>query len=389
MATRMSRQASRLVLTTISIIFAASLSSCSRASSMDTATPTKLPADRAALAAQLEDVGDQHVHMPPVPTNWSAERYINTLPQSLQDSLKGKVVLIDIWDYTCVNCIRTLPYIQAWNERYKDKGLVILGVHDPEFDFEKTPGNLDSAVKRFGLTYPIVADNDYQIWTSLANQYWPAKYLFDKNGILRTEHFGEGEYQSFEAFIQKILLERDSTIALPELLAPVRETDKPGAVCYRVTPETYIGFARSHLGNDEGDQPNTPYTYKAPSDLDKDRLYLEGGWNVHREYAAPTTPGQSSLLMNYQAKEVNLVLHPLAGKPVRVFLTQNNGPLPKEDWGADVRAEGTQTYILADAPRMYNLVNNSHFGRSTLKVTPESSELGAYAFTFTSACQPQ
>jgi thiol-disulfide isomerase/thioredoxin len=358
---------------------------------MDTVQAVKLPADRAALAAQLEDIGDQHIHMPPLPTNWNPERYINTLPQSLRDSLKGKVVLLDIWDYTCVNCIRTLPYIQAWNERYKDKGLVILGVHAPEFEFEKTPANLDSAVKRFGLTYPILADNDYQIWTSLANQYWPAKYLFDKNGILRTEHFGEGEYQSFEAFLQKILLERDSTLTLPDLLPPVRETDKPGAVCYRATPETYIGFARSHVGNDEGDQPNTAYTYKAPAltDLDRDRLYLDGGWNVHREYATPTAPGTSRLLINYQAKEVNLVLHPLEGKPVRVYLEQDQKPLPKEDWGTDVQQEGTRTFVLVDAARMYNLVNNSHFGRSTLAIEPESTELGAYAFTFTSACQPQ
>ena len=387
MATRMSHLVSRLVLTLASVLFAVSVNSCSRASSMDTAIVAKLPPERAALAAQLEDLGGQHVHMPALPTDWSPDRYINTLPQSLRDSLKGKVVLLDIWDYTCVNCIRTLPYIQAWNERYKDKGLVIIGVHAPEFDFEKSPANLDSAVKRFGLTYPIVADNDYQIWTSLANQYWPAKYLFDKDGVLRTEHFGEGEYQTFEAFLQKILLERDSTIALPELLAPVRETDKPGAVCYRVTPETYIGFARSHIGNDEGDQPNVPYVYKAPSELERDRLYLEGAWNVHREYAAPTTNGESSLLLNYQAKEVNLVLHPVAGKPVRVYLEQDHRALPTEDWGTDVQQEGTRTFVLVDVPRMYNLVNNSHFGRSTLRVTPESTDLGAYAFTFTSACQ--
>jgi thiol-disulfide isomerase/thioredoxin len=356
---------------------------------VDTTSKTQLPPERAALAAQMEDLGGQHVHMPPIPNDWTPDRYINTLPQSLRDSLKGKVVLIDIWDYTCVNCIRTLPYIQAWNERYKDKGLVILGVHAPEFEFEKAPGNLDSAVRTFGLTYPIIADNNYQVWTSLANQYWPAKYLFDKNGILRTEHFGEGEYPAFEAFLQKILLERDSTIQLPELLKPVRETDKPGAVCYRVTPETYIGFARSHLGNAEDEQPNVPYRYKAPAELEHDRLYLDGEWNAHREYAEPASDGASSLNINYQAKEVNLVMSPLAGKPVRVYIEQDHHAIPKEDWGPDIKQEGTRTYVDVTASRMYMLVNNSHFSRYTLTVTPASTGVGLYAFTFTSACKPE
>lgn len=377
----------RVILFSLLVAFV--VNSCSRASSMDSIGKTHLPQERAALAAQMDDLAGQHIHMPPIPVDWSPERYINALPQSLRDSLKGKVVLIDIWDYTCVNCIRTLPYIQAWNERYKDKGLVILGVHAPEFEFEKAPGNLDSAVRTFGLTYPILADNNYQIWTSLANQYWPAKYLFDKNGILRTEHFGEGEYPAFEAFLQKILLERDSTIELPELLKPVRETDKPGAVCYRVTPETYIGFARSHLGNTEEEQPNVIASYRAPVEIEHDRLYLDGSWNAHREYAEPASEEQSRLLINYQAKEVNLVMSPLAGKPVRVYLEQNHHPIPKEDWGADVRQEGTRTYVEVNASRMYMLINNSHFSRYMLSVTPASPGVGLYAFTFTSACQPQ
>jgi thiol-disulfide isomerase/thioredoxin len=387
MATRMSRLANRLAPLLLSTILC--VNSCGRASSMDTVHTSTFPADRAALAAQIDDLGGQHVHMPALPTDWPLDRYINAMPSSLRDSLKGKVVLLDIWDYTCVNCIRTLPYIQEWNKRYKDHGLVVIGVHAPEFDFEKAPGNLDSAVKRFGLTYPIIADNDYQVWSSLANQYWPAKYLFDQNGILRAEHFGEGEYQAFEAFLQKVLHERDSTIELPDPVKPVRETDKPGAVCYRATPETYIGFSRSHIGNDEGDQPNLAYAYHAPADIERDRLYLDGGWNVHSEYASPTTEGESSLQINYQAKEVNLVLHPIDGKPVRVYLEQDGKPLPKEDWGSDVEQEGTRSYIEVNSARMYNLVNNSHFSRYRLTVTPATTDVAAYAFTFTSACQPE
>src|SRR6187455_1925192 len=150
--------------------------SCGKTNSMDT-SKKELPAERAKLAASLEDLKGEHVKMPKLPFGYDASRYINTSSQELQESLKGKVVLIDIWDYTCVNCIRTLPYIQSWAEKYKDKGLVILGVHSPEFAFEKEAGNLEMAVKKFALTYPIIADNDFEIWNSLANKYWPAKYI--------------------------------------------------------------------------------------------------------------------------------------------------------------------------------------------------------------------
>jgi thiol-disulfide isomerase/thioredoxin len=159
------------------------ITSCGKGQPVPNASPTmldKFPPERAALAKEIEDVGNQHIHMPPLPLTYAADRYIHVTPEYLRDSLKGKVVLIDIWDYTCINCIQTLPYIKAWNDRYKDKGLVMIGVHSPEFDFEKDPKNLDSAVQQFGLDYPIIADNDYEIWNSLTNQYWPAKYLFDK-----------------------------------------------------------------------------------------------------------------------------------------------------------------------------------------------------------------
>ena len=381
------RQPSRWCRNAAGFLVAMSLTlgSCARANQMD--LHTKFPPDREALAKQMEDIGNQHVHMPPLPTNYSPERYINVLPAALRDSLKGKVVLIDIWDYTCVNCIQTLPYIKEWNKKYKNKGLVIIGVHAPEFDFEKEAKNLDSAVKQFGLNYPIVADNDYEIWNSLANQYWPAKYLFDKNGILRTEHFGEGEYQEFEAFLQKILIERDSTIDLPELTKPVRETDKPGAVCYRATPETYVGFYRNHLGNGDENANNKDHTFKLPTKLTKDILYLEGPWTVKREYAQPSGSGPATLAMDYQAKEANLVIHPLAETGFMLEVTQDGKPVPKEDRGADVIEQNGKTYVKVDQARMYRIMNNSGFGRHTMRLTASTPSFGAYAFTFTTACK--
>ncbi len=339
------------------------------------------------LASEIQDVGKQDIHMPKLPLNYAADRYQNVTPEFLRDSLNGKVVLLDIWDYTCINCIQTLPYIKAWNEKYKDEGLVIIGVHSPEFDFEKAPANLDSAIKQFGITYPVIADNDYDIWNSLSNQYWPAKYLFDSKGVLRAAHFGEGEYQEFEAFLQKILLERNPKLALPPLMPLVRETDKPGAVCYRPTPETYIGFERNHLGNAIANSNDATRDYHLPKELKDDKLYLDGAWAIHREYAQPSAGGPASLVFNYQAKEANLVIHPLAESNFMVEVTQDGQPVPKANQGSDIVESKGKTYLDVREARMYRVTNNSDFGRHTLRLTAPTPSFGAYAFTFTTACR--
>ncbi len=192
------------------------LSSCGKTQPIDSPKHI-LPLETATLAAAMKDQVNDNAHIPSLPTKYSAERYYNINSNEILPQIKGKVVLIDLWDYSCINCIHTLPHVKSWAEKYKEKGLVVIGVHTPEFDSEKQPQKLKSAIQKFGLTYPIIADNEYEIWNSLSNQYWPAYYLYDKNGILRTTHFGEGSYQEFEAFIQKILLERDSTIILPTI----------------------------------------------------------------------------------------------------------------------------------------------------------------------------
>ncbi|MDP4200477.1 MAG: redoxin domain-containing protein [Bacteroidota bacterium] len=374
----------RLSLVVAALLGFLCISGCAKS---QTPHAVNFPAERAKLASEIEDIGGQHVHMPPLPLDLPANQYLNVTPEFLRDSLKEKVVLIDIWDYTCVNCIQTLPYIKEWNARYKNKGLVIIGVHDPEFEFEKDPKNLDSAVKQFGLDYPIIADNDYKIWNSLANQYWPAKYLFDSKGILRAEHFGEGDYQAFEAFLQRILLERDSSTALPEPVAPVRETDKPGAVCYRATPETYLGSARNHPGNAEEIKTDHPANYHAPKVLKSDLVYFDGPWTVRREYAQPSGKATASLVFDYQAKEANLVIHPQADAGFHVQITQDGKPLAKADRGADVKESDGMTYLEVHEGRMYRITNNQDFGRHTLRLSSDNPSFGAYAFTFTTACK--
>src|SRR5947209_2051430 len=177
--------------------------------------------------------------------------WLNSPPLSLRQ-LRGRAVLIDFWDYTCVNCIRTLPYVQAWHQRYAEKGLVAIGVHTPEFTFAQYESNVERGVREFGLTYPIVIDTNYELWKAFANKYWPAKYLIDKEGYIRHAHFGEGAYSETEAAIQDLLREVNPTVRLPALMKPVRESDAPGAICYRPTPELYLGHKRGRIGNPNG-----------------------------------------------------------------------------------------------------------------------------------------
>jgi thiol-disulfide isomerase/thioredoxin len=346
-----------------------------------------LSSEKQELAASIEDLGNEHVHMPKLPWNYRADEYHNGTANEIEQSLKGKIVLIDIWDYTCVNCIRTLPYITAWHEKYTEKGLVILGVHTPEFDFEKDPENLRAAVKRFGLTYPVIADNNYEIWHSLANRYWPAKYIFDANGILRAQHFGEGHYQEFEAFIQKLLYERDSTIELPDLTPHVREADKAGAVCYRPTPELYLGFERNKLGNREAFPLHKPTKFIVSEPIEKDAIYLSGEWQIENEYAKAAGNGESAIQIDYEAKEANLVIRPQGEGEFRVKVEQDGKPVAKADRGTDIVEEGGHTYLVVSESKMYNITNNSTFGRHLLKLSSSSALFGAYAFTFTTDCK--
>ena len=192
--------------------------------------------------------------------------WLNSPPLSFRQ-LRGRVVLVDFWDYTCVNCIRTLPYVQAWHERYVGKGLTVIGVHTPEFTFAQYESNVERGVREFGLTYPIVVDNDREIWKAFANRYWPTKYLLDKDGYLRYAHFGEGAYRETEEVIRELLLEANSTLAFPPLMEPVRAEDREGAVCYRPSPELYLGHARGRIGNEGGFKEDSIAEYSLPEDV--------------------------------------------------------------------------------------------------------------------------
>ncbi len=234
--------------------------------------------------------------------------WLNSSPLSFRQ-LRGRAVLVDFWDYTCVNCIRTLPYVQAWHEIYGDKGLTVIGVHTPEFTFAQYESNVERGIREFGLTYPIVIDSNREIWKAFANRYWPTKYLLDKDGYLRFGHFGEGGYVECEQVIQELLREIDPAIlSCHEMMKPMREEDHAGAVCYRPSGELYLGNKRGRIGNVGGFKEDQIADYEFEGNLEENFFYASGSWASTAEYFEAAGDGPHSLRVKYEASAVNLVM---------------------------------------------------------------------------------
>ena len=297
-------------------------------------------------------------------------------------------VLVDFWDYTCVNCLRTLPYLQQWHERYEQHGLTVVGVHTPEFSFARNADHVRAAIADLALPYPVVLDANYAIWQAYTNTVWPAKYFVDRAGLIRATHLGEGAYNESEQLLQTLLREQEGFDAtLPELMEPVRPDDAPGAVCYRVTPELYCGYQRMAPGNVGTIAPDRPMQYTDPGKHLEGTLYLEGDWLLAAENVARPFGAQhpSRLLLSYMAVDVNLVMHPpLSGGGATVRVLLDGEPVSGERAGEDVR-DGVVT---VDRPRMYGLVRGGDAERHELVLETESDGVAAFAFTFTSCVVP-
>jgi thiol-disulfide isomerase/thioredoxin len=328
-------------------------------------------------------VEKERIHIPEL----IGGKWINSKEISIRE-LRGKAVLVDFWDYTCVNCIRTLPYIKEWYKRYHDKGLEIIGVHAPEFFFAKTEDHVKKAIKLFGIEYPVAMDNNYEIWHAFTNRYWPAKYLADKKGYIRYIHFGEGNYIETELAIQLLLREINPHLEAPDLMKPVRDTDIPGIFCYRVSPELYFGYKRGKLGNPEGHKPDGTEYYKAPERIDDDTIYVEGKWFSSHECMKPAIDDSldmAHVYLKYTSSEVNLVINPSINKGFQVFVMQDEKYLSPEDAGQDIQFDSQgRSYLLVSEPRMYNLIKNKEFGPRLLKLSTNSNGCEVYAFTFVS-----
>jgi thiol-disulfide isomerase/thioredoxin len=306
-------------------------------------------------------------------------QWIQHGPVILKDLRDKAVVLVDFWDYTCVNCIRTLPYVVGWNRRYAESGLVIVGVHAPEFSFAREGSHVAEAAARFGLEYPIVLDNEYAIWRAYSNRFWPAKYLIDSKGRIRYYHFGEGSYQESEVAIQGLLRELSPTVSLPPPMEPMRDTDQPGAVCYRVTPELYLGHARGQFGNPEGVMRDQAHDYRDVGPHVEGISYLGGRWRVEQESARAEAPG-AAISLRYTAKDVNMVMAPPAGATVRMEIVLDGS----QRAGDDVKFEGERGFVTVDQPRMYSLVANDSVVSGAITLRAEQAGVSVYAFTFIS-----
>ncbi|HZO05782.1 MAG TPA: cytochrome c biogenesis protein DipZ [Solirubrobacterales bacterium] len=299
------------------------------------------------------------------------ERWFNTpgdRPLTLKE-LRGRVVLIDFWTYTCINCIRTLPYIKAWDERYRDRGLTIVGVHTPEFPFEREAGNVEDAIEQNGLRYPVAQDNEYGTWNAYGNQYWPAKYLIDAQGRVRYVHFGEGEYDETETAIRDLLAEAGEQ---PGKRARARiETASPRVT----TPESYLGSLRADRFVNGLIRPGTQRFQLPAGNLPDEGLAYGGRWRISPD--AATAVAGSKLELNFGARRVFLVLGSAGGapRPVRVLL--DGRPIPSRYAGTDVHG-GTATI---SSQRLYRLVELPQAERHllTLEFAPGVS---GYAFTF-------
>jgi thiol-disulfide isomerase/thioredoxin len=322
--------------------------------------------------------------------------WLNSTPLSFR-MLRGRVVLVDFWDYTCINCIRTLPYVQAWHERYRDKGLTVIGVHTPEFTFAQYESNVERGIREFGLTYPVVVDSNREIWKAFANRYWPTKYLLDKDGYLRYGHFGEGNYLECEQAIQELLREVDPSISLPPLMDALREEDHAGAVCYRPTGELYLGNRRGRIGNPGGFKEEQIADYFFAGPIEENFFYAAGRWASTAEYFESTETGLHTLKLKYEAAAVNLVMaSPRGGNP-EVILLQDGKPLSRQQATKDTRfrpSRGTngsggaeESYIVVDSARMYFLVDNHDYGTHELELLCPPG-VAAFAFTFTSCVDP-
>ncbi len=321
--------------------------------------------------------------------------WLNSTPLSFRQ-LRGRVVLVDFWDYTCVNCIRTLPYVQAWHEKYRDQGLTVIGVHTPEFTFAQYESNVERGIREFGLTYPVVVDGNREIWKAFANRYWPTKYLLDKDGYLRWGHFGEGGYGECENVIQELLRETDPNLDLPPLLEPLREEDHAGAVCFRPSGELYLGNRRGRIGNAGGFKEDQIGDYEFSGTTEENFFYAHGRWASTAEYFEAVEDGAHSLRIRYEASGVNLVMAAPRGGLAEVCVMQDGRALPPKAAAKDVRFRKSsagnrrgepESYVTVDAARMYALVSNEHFGEHELELVC-SPGVAAFAFTFTGCVDP-
>ncbi len=321
-----------------------------------------------------------------LPSLDGATGWLNSPPLTAE-GLRGKVVLVDFWTYSCINCLRALPYVREWEQRYRDQGLVVIGVHAPEFAFERNLGNVQRAVKELKIDYPVAIDNEFAIWRGFNNRYWPAHYFIDAQGRIRAHHFGEGNYAQSERIIRQLLREAGATLPEEPAQAMAMAASAPRAgvelqadMSNLKSPETYLGYSRAeNFASPDGQRRDAPADYTLPSTFALNQWALSGRWTVGNEDAQLQRAG-GRITFRFHARDLHLVLAPGAdGKPVR-FRVRIDGQPPGASAGGDASADGSGT---VDEHRLYQLIRQSgDVGERTFEIEFLDPGVHAYAFTF-------
>jgi thiol-disulfide isomerase/thioredoxin len=306
-------------------------------------------------------------------------QWLNTQPLDAS-ALRGKVVLVNFWTYSCINCLRTLPYLEAWAEKYRAQGLVVVGVHAPEFAFERDVANVRRAVAMVGVRYPVVIDNDFRIWRAFNNNGWPAFYFVGADGRVRDDSLGEGDYAAAERTIQKLLAEAGAAPSAPAFASPEGQGALAAAdPAHQLSPETYVGYEKAAgFASPGGFAPDLPHRYRPGAALARNAWSLEGGWTVGREFAT-SNAASGRLRYRFHARDLHLVAAAAQGHPVR-FRVTIDGAAPGASHGADTDAEG---FGQIKEPRLYQLVRQAGaVGDRTFEIEFLDPGARAYAFTF-------
>jgi thiol-disulfide isomerase/thioredoxin len=308
-----------------------------------------------------------------------ATSWLNSPPLTMED-LRGKVVLVDFWTYTCINWLRTLAYVRAWDERYRELGLVVVGVHTPEFWFEHDADNVRWAAKEMRVEYPLAIDSDYGVWRDFGNRYWPAVYIADAQGRIRHHHFGEGDYEECERAIQMLL--REAGVDVGDDLVSVAPDgfEAQADWAHLRSPETYLGYEQGRgFASPGGAELDDPHMYEMPESLRLNQWALAGDWTIEAKASVSNRPG-CRIAFRFDARDVNLVLRARERVACVPFQVLVDGEPPGEDGGVDVDVQGQGTLI---QPRLYQLVRErGSIAERTFAIDFDAPGVEAYAFTF-------
>lgn len=328
---------------------------------------------------QQASAADTYPVLGELPSLGGAIEWLNSPPLT-KAALRGKVVLVEFWTYTCINWRRTLPYVRAWAEKYKGQGLVVIGVHTPEFSFEKDVDNVRQAAREIGVDFPIAIDSNYAIWGAFNNQYWPALYFIDAQGHIRHSQFGEGEYQQSERVIQQLLTEAGSSGSSHELVSlDIRGAEAAADLRDMKSPETYVGYARSESFSSPGGAVlDKSRMYAVPARLQLNEWAIAGDWSIGKESLLLAAPN-GRILYRFHARDLNLIMAPSAHGPAVRFRVSIDGRPPGSAHGGDVDEQGNGT---VSEPRMYQLIRQSQPITDRL-FEIEFLDKGAEAFDFT------